>query len=62
MLLLVPGFSFLPGPHPLTKMLLPKQNAPLPDLLSEPWGIGGQLKPRPFSVLQTSAGELLRTP
>lgn len=43
-------------------MLLPKQNAPLQDLLSEPWGIGGRLEPLPFSVPQTSAGELLRTP
>lgn len=43
-------------------MLLPKQNAPLPDLLPEPWGIGGRLESLPFSMLQTSAGELLRTP
>lgn len=43
-------------------MLPPRQDAPLPDLLTEPWGIGGQLKPRPFSMPQTSAGELLRTP
>jgi hypothetical protein len=62
MLLLSPGFSFLLGPHSLTGMLLPKQNAPLPDILSDPWGIGGRLKPHPFSMPQTSAGELLRTP
>lgn len=31
MLLLTPGYSFLPGPLDFTAQLLPWQNAPLPD-------------------------------
>ena len=61
MLLLTPGFSFLRGPQDLTALLLPTQDAPLPDHLAVPHGIGGRLKPRPFSGPQTSTGELLRT-
>ena len=49
--------------HPSSRLrLLRHRHAPLPDLLSEPRGIGGRLEPRPFSAPRVSAGELLRTP
>ena len=47
MILLPPGYSFLTGPHSLTKMLLPYKDACL-HFLFEIYGIGGQLRPVNF--------------
>ncbi len=48
MLLLPPGSSFPRGPPEVTPRLPPPRDAPLPDLLSEPGGIGGRLSPVHF--------------
>ena len=61
MLLLLPGSSFLRGPQDFTALLLPMQDAFLPDHVAVLRGIGSRLEPRPFSGPQTSTGKLLRT-
>ena len=46
-ILLPPGYSFLTGPSPLTRKLLPYQDACLRFLI-EIYGIGGQFRPVNF--------------
>jgi len=48
LLLLLPGFSSLRGPHLFTEMLLPTQSASLLDHLAVLRGIGNRLSPVNF--------------
>ena len=59
--LLIPAFSLLNSPPPLTVRLLRVNNAPLPMYLRTFPGFGVVFQPRTFSAQDLSTSELLRT-
>ena len=59
--LLIPAFSLLNSPPPLTVRLLRVNNAPLPMYFHTSPGFGVVFQPRTFSAQDLSTSELLRT-
>ena len=59
--LLIPAFSLLNSPPPLTVRLLRVNNAPLPMYSHTSPGFGVVFQPRTFSAQDLSTSELLRT-
>ncbi len=59
--LLIPAFSLLNSPPPLSVRLLRVNNAPLPMYLHTSPGFGVVFQPRTFSAQDLSTSELLRT-
>ena len=59
--LLIPAFSLLITPLPLTVQLPRYNDAPLPMYLHTSPGFGGVFQPRTFSAQDLSTSELLRT-
>ena len=59
--LLIPAFSLVYNPHPLTLMLLLVHNAPLPRYLHICLSFGAGFSPVEFSAQGHSTSELLRT-
>ena len=59
--LLIPAFSLLYTPQPLTQLFLRVYNAPLPNALLQCLSFGFMLSPVTFSAQNHSTSELLRT-
>ena len=59
--LLIPAFSLLYTPRPLTLSFLRVHNAPLPRVLRRSLSFGSYLSPVKFSAQKRSTSELLRT-
>ncbi len=59
--LLIPAFSLVYNPPPLTLRLLLVHNAPLPNVLLHCLSFGAGFSPVEFSAQSHSTSELLRT-
>ena len=59
--MLIPAFSLLYTPQPLTLLFLRVYNAPLPNVLLHCLSFGVVFQPRTFSAQELSTSELLRT-
>ena len=59
--LLIPAFSLLYTPQPLTLLFLRVYNAPLPNPLLDCLSFGVRFSPVKFSAQRRSTSELLRT-
>ena len=59
--LLIPAFSLLYTPQPLTLLFLRVYNAPLPNTLLYCLSFGVRFSPVEFSAQRRSTSELLRT-